>query len=187
MESNKFISVVLVVIGLLLAGILVVLLLGNKSKPNQYEGAFDNVPTATLNNQQVPNQVQGTNTQTPVQPAQTQPTPAAAVTLDMSSSYAQTYKSLFTAELAKPANFNGHYRVVEVGCGSGCTQFYAIDKTTGKVLKVPTQYMDADEGGPKEVTNFYYSADSGVLVISTTTFQYRYQIVNGQFQLVSTQ
>ncbi len=188
MESNKVTNIVLVIIGLLLAGILIALLTANKYR--SYEGAFDNIPPA-----EYPAQTQGINQQGTQQPSQNpnqgtvpnQPASTGSVTLDMSSEYAQTYKTLFTTELTKPANFAGHYRVVEVGCGSGCTHFYVLDKNTGKVMKVPTQYMDADEGGPKEVTNFYYSADSGVLVISTTTFQYRYQLVNGQFQLVSTQ
>lgn len=39
--------------------------------------------------------------------------------------------------LKAPPNFAGHYTIVTLGCGSGCTSNLIIDRTTGKVSKVP--------------------------------------------------
>jgi hypothetical protein len=58
------------------------------------------------------------------------------VQLDMSNSYAQTYRTLFTDEFSKQANLDGHFRLVAVGCGSGCMNLYALDKNTGKTYKL---------------------------------------------------
>lgn len=64
------------------------------------------------------------------------------VPLDMTNQYAKTYKTLFTAEFAKPANLDGHFRVVAVGCGSNCMYLYALDKNNGKVYRVSAEAFD---------------------------------------------
>ncbi len=66
-----------------------------------------------------------------------QPQGHPSISLDMSSPYAQQYKTQFTQEFSQPANFNGHFRLVEIGCGSNCQMYYALDQTTGKIYKVP--------------------------------------------------
>ncbi len=66
----------------------------------------------------------------------------AGISLDMANQYAKTYKTLFTTEFAKEANFDGHFRVVAVGCGSNCAYLYALDKNNGKVYKVSTEAFD---------------------------------------------
>ena len=44
---------------------------------------------------------------------------------------------MLSAELAKPANFAGHYRMALVGCGSACGVHKLLDKDTGKVYDTP--------------------------------------------------
>lgn len=73
-----------------------------------------------------------TNTQTP--PVNNK---SSTVTLDLSSSFASQYKAVLTEAFKKPANFNEHYVVAEVGCGTGCFTFVIIDKNTGKVYPAP--------------------------------------------------
>ena len=59
------------------------------------------------------------------------------ITLDMSSGFNQNYKTVLTQAFSEPADFNGHYVVASIGCGSGCFTYAVVDKNTGKVYQVP--------------------------------------------------
>lgn len=72
-----------------------------------------------------------------VQQQTTNKTPSVAVTLDLSSSFARQFETVLSEAFKKPENFNGHYRVAEVGCGTGCFTFVLIDKDTGKIYPAP--------------------------------------------------
>lgn len=61
---------------------------------------------------------------------------SSSVKLDQTSPYVKTYKTLFTKEFSEQANFQGHFRIVAVGCGTECMSLYALDKNTGKVYKI---------------------------------------------------
>jgi hypothetical protein len=61
------------------------------------------------------------------------------VSLDMTNPDVKTYKTIFTAEFAKPVNFDKHFRVIDIGCGSSCMYLYALDKNNGKVYKISTE------------------------------------------------
>ncbi len=92
-----------------------------------YESKKVEMPPVTDTETPQSNQVQQTNTQTS----------PATVTLDLSSSFARQFKTILTEAFKKPANFNEHYIVAEIGCGTGCFTFVAIDKNTGKVYPAP--------------------------------------------------
>lgn len=64
-------------------------------------------------------------------------TPPKEVTLDLSTEFARQYQTVLSAELKKPANFGGHYRMALVGCGSACGTHKLLDKNTGKVYDTP--------------------------------------------------
>lgn len=59
------------------------------------------------------------------------------VSLDLSTELARQYQTILSAELQKPANFAGYYRIALVGCGSGCGYHILLDKNTGKVYPTP--------------------------------------------------
>lgn len=65
--------------------------------------------------------------------------------LDLSTDAARRYETLFRSEFARPANYNGHYRLVEVPCGNSCTEFYTLDKETGEVAEISSP--DTETGG----------------------------------------
>lgn len=47
---------------------------------------------------------------------------------------AKTYRTRLREGLKEGADFNGHYKVVSHGCGSGCQGNWVVDVETGKVL-----------------------------------------------------
>lgn len=58
------------------------------------------------------------------------------------------------------ANFAHHYTIVEVGCGSGCTNNLIVDRNTGLVSNVPY-------GGEKQnMLTLRYRLDNNLLVAS---------------------
>src|ERR1035437_10150248 len=98
-----------------------------------YENNKAKAPAVTNTEILQPDQVQQqVNTQTP--PITNQPL---TVTLDLSSTFAQQFKTILTEAFKKPSNFDEHYVVAEIGCGTGCFTFVAIDKNTGKVYPAP--------------------------------------------------
>ena len=63
--------------------------------------------------------------------------PPQEVTLDLTTEFARQHKTVLAAELNKPVNFDGHYRMALGGCGSACGTHKLLDKLTGKVYDVP--------------------------------------------------
>ena len=60
---------------------------------------------------------------------------AIAKDIDWSShKQAWNYRTRLREGLNAPVDFNGHYKVVTHGCGSGCQRSWIVDQTTGKVL-----------------------------------------------------
>lgn len=132
-NNSKLNTVLLVILIMLVLGIGILFLSRNKAG-EQY--GKDETPspsgyTQTNTNQNGPDYFPNGN------PADNDNTQGSKVTLDMSSPYAKTYTTLLTQALNQPANFDGHYTVAEIGCGSGCSAYYVLDKNTGKVYKVP--------------------------------------------------
>lgn len=122
-------------------------------------------------------------TQNPVQNQPTGTTPTnsntggiAAVTLDMTNSYAKTYSTRFSSEFAQPANYDGHFRVVDIGCGAGCFTLYALDKNTGKTYLIANGKEDyqlrgntimlINQNGKQETYTFDATKDKFTLMAS---------------------
>ena len=93
-------------------------------------------------------------------------TPSKNVTLDLSSAYARQYKTVLSDALKMDANFDGHYVVASIGCGTSCFGFAVVDKNTGAVYKVPAVN---DLGGAAEGTDWeqQYSLDSNLIRVIT--------------------
>lgn len=64
-------------------------------------------------------------------------TTSTTVSLDLSTEFARTYKTILSKELGEPVNFGNHYRIALIGCGSGCGYHKLLDKNTGKVYDTP--------------------------------------------------
>jgi len=137
MNTNSKINTVLLVIVIILLVIGISILLNKKTHVLPQSLPATNVP------------VQNTESS----PQAVSPAPTGTPELDMSSPYVKTYKGLFTQEFAKPANFDGHFRVVAVGCGSGCMYLYALDKNTGEAYKISA----TDTQSNSSITNEAYS------------------------------
>ena len=60
------------------------------------------------------------------------------ISLDLSSAHAMQFRTVLTEAFKKQANFDRHYVIAEIGCGSGCFSYTAIDKNTGKVFPLST-------------------------------------------------
>lgn len=87
-----------------------------------------------------------------------------AVALDLSSAFSRQYKPLLTKALKKPANFNEHYVVTEIGCGTACFSYAVIDKNTGKAYGAP---IANDLGEHPEASGYGYSLHSNLVKIIT--------------------
>lgn len=49
--------------------------------------------------------------------------------------HARRYRTSLREGLKEGANFNGHYNVVTVGCGTGCQYNFVLDVSNGRVLE----------------------------------------------------
>jgi hypothetical protein len=47
------------------------------------------------------------------------------------------YRTRLTEAAKKGPNFAGRYRILKIGCGTGCTNNFIIDVATGEVFTVP--------------------------------------------------
>src|SRR2546426_3496972 len=56
------------------------------------------------------------------------------VRVHLVSRESRRFRTAIKGESLKPPNFAGHYRVVEIGCGTACVQFFVIDSRTGQVF-----------------------------------------------------
>ncbi len=106
-----------------------------------------------------------------------------AVTLDMSSELARTYKTAFTNALKQPVSFNGHYVVTSWGCGSGCLSYGIVDKLTGKVYQAPGDDYGNTAGysGDEYFDKTRWSIDSNLFKAIGYTSIDTYKFENGKF------
>ena len=85
--------------------------------------------------------------------------------LVLTTRLAKKYKSVITAEAAKPVNFAGHYRVATWGCGTDCRGFAIINKHTGVVYTLPgVEYVAGVMGNEEE--RLAFKADSKLFIMT---------------------
>ena len=86
----------------------------------------------------------------------------------MNTSNAKRFHTVIREGTAKGPNFDGHYTVVEWGCGAGCAQFSIVDAVTGKVYDPPFPSVAFVSGDGRFIQNsgIRYQLDSSLLVIS---------------------
>ena len=85
--------------------------------------------------------------------------------LVLTTRLAKKYKTVITADSAKPVNFAGHYRVATWGCGTDCRGFAIINKQTGAVYTLPGLEDVAGVMGNEE-DRLAFKADSRLFVIT---------------------
>jgi hypothetical protein len=85
------------------------------------------------------------------------------VSLNLSQEISRMYKTKLSDSLSQPANFNKHYVVTTIGCGSGCELFLIVDKNTGDAFKGPSN--DWGNVNPNDLPNDFsnYSIDSNFI------------------------
>jgi hypothetical protein len=81
---------------------------------------------------------------------------------------AKRFRTVIREGTAKGPNFDGHYIVVEWGCGAGCAQFSIVDAPTGKVYDPPFPGVsfESAEGKFLADSGIRYKQDSSLMVIS---------------------
>jgi hypothetical protein len=128
-----------------------------------------------------------TSTVTTPAPTSTTVTPPKNVTLDLSTQFAQQYRTILNTALQTKADFNGHYVVASIGCGTGCFGYAVVDKSTGSVYRLPVS-NDVGEAAPPASIGAPYSlsgntikvfVDSGAKIAT-------YSFNGSEFSLVST-
>lgn len=73
------------------------------------------------------------------------------------------FRSTFASEAKLGPNFNGHYRVIFVGCGAHCTLNFILDEATGRILPL---VVDGDGGGEESLLrDFRYYPGSSLLAV----------------------
>lgn len=106
------------------------------------------------------------------------------VTLDLSTVLARQYKTALTTALGEPADFDGHYKVASIGCGTGCFTYIAVDKNTGKIYTVPESN---DFGNYISNTSAYNVTSNLIRVITSNGSKIKMYSFDGvTFTLVST-
>lgn len=75
-----------------------------------------------------------------------------------SHAQAWQYRTRLRAGLKEAADFNGHYKIVTHGCGSGCQRSWIIDQTTGNVLGDLTTGL-----------GIHYCKDSNLIITDLTS------------------
>lgn len=60
----------------------------------------------------------------------------AAKPLDLSPDQ-RTFRTRLGDAYGRPVNFGGSLTMTVIGCGTGCVTYYALDKSSGKVLSFP--------------------------------------------------
>jgi hypothetical protein len=74
----------------------------------------------------------------------------------------------------QPLNFSDKYTLVEVGCGTGCSEFCLIDRSTGKVHPGMSVAMDFPKDY-KGLAGFEYRRDSRLLIVRGA-YEFHYPI-----------
>ncbi len=138
MNSPRLTNILLIIIGVLLAvAIFVFYQMWEDTHVKVYEPVSLNTPQNEESNQQqqvVPITTTPTNN--------TQTSNSGQVQLDLSTEFARNFKTRLTTALNSPPNYGEHYVMVEIGCGSSCISYAAVDKKTGKVFSAPFMYDD---------------------------------------------
>jgi hypothetical protein len=94
-----------------------------------------------------------------------QPRTADPVALRLASSSTRRYATLLHQEFGKPANFAGHLRVAQWGCGTDCRNFAVLDLKTGAASTLPhAEEISGVMGNDDERIEF--RPDSRLLIIS---------------------
>lgn len=105
--------------------------------------------------------------------------------LDLTSEYAQQHKTLLTKAYQENPNFNGHYVITSVGCGTGCFTYVVLDKQTGQTYPLP---VANDLGDSQGVNNpFSLTSDRIKVVVRAGTQIETYAFSGNSFMLVSTE
>lgn len=162
MNSPRLTNILLIIIGVLLA-IAIFVFYQSWEQSHVTARDYDRTDFRDQQNRQQFNQ----QNVVPVNPNTVTPTPVnnSQVTLDTTSgdiesvSVAQQYKTALTNALQQPANFNGHYVLTGVGCGSGCIKYIGVDKNTGKAFSGPSEDLGMYGGLPREEPNFSLESD----------------------------
>ena len=66
-------------------------------------------------------------------------------TVDIKSALQKRFQTEIREQSALPANFDGHFRIAEWGCGTSCGSMAIIDLKTGKVYDGPFSVLDYGE------------------------------------------
>lgn len=74
------------------------------------------------------------------------------------------FRSTFASEAKLGPNFNGHYRVIFVGCGAHCTFNFILDEATGKISPL---FVNGDGGGEESLLqDFRYYPGSSLIAVA---------------------
>jgi hypothetical protein len=101
----------------------------------------------------------------------------------------RTYRTVIRTGAKSPVEFAGHYTVPRFGCGAGCSAFYIVDSTNGKVydglgvVELPMSWQEKQPGDPPE--RLEYHPNSRLLRINgcpneTNCGFYDYVMVEGK-------
>jgi hypothetical protein len=94
------------------------------------------------------------------------------VSLDMTSDYAKKYKTIFTTAFKEKADFDTHFKLVSIGCGTSCGNLFALDKDNGKV------YFVASTNGEYEIVN----NNQIRVILNNQNVIYMFNPLQGEFQ-----
>jgi hypothetical protein len=72
-------------------------------------------------------------------------------------------RSRIAAGLKEGANFSNHYTIIQIGCGSGCTNNLLVDRATGEVHEMPWG------GEYQQMLTFKYSVRSNLITVTWTS------------------
>jgi hypothetical protein len=87
-------------------------------------------------------------------PAEPRPTGKAAA--PRLTGKAGRFRTVLREEFARPANFNGHYRVARWGCGTNCIEWAIVDLRSGKVWMAPKPVLSC--GGAASTVSDWFDA-----------------------------
>lgn len=74
------------------------------------------------------------------------------------------FRSTFVSESKLGPNFNGHYRVIFVGCGTHCTFNFILDEATGRISPL---VVNGDGGGEESlIQGFRYYSGSSLMAVA---------------------
>jgi len=163
MNSPRLTNILLTIIGILLA---VVVYVFYQNWQATHITQYDYERTDSRG-QQNPQQVVPVTT-TPIN--NMQGSNSGQVQLDLSTEFARNFKTRLAAALNSPANYWQHHVMVEIGCGSSCMTYAAVDKDTGKVYSAPFKYDDG-----YEIT---YGLESDLVVVKDAQGRVTYYVLD---------